>query len=56
LKEITIGLIRQYFPKQTKLAEIPDKQINEVEDKLNNRSRQTLDYQTPNEVYFKEQE
>ena len=27
-----------------------------AEDKLNNRPRKTLGYQTPNEVYFKEQE
>jgi len=31
-----------------------DMQIKEVEDKLSNRPRKTLGYQTPNEVYFKE--
>lgn len=56
LNENTNGLIRQYFPKQTELAKITDKQIQEVEDKLNNRPRKTLGYQTPNEVYFKELE
>ena len=56
LNENTNGLIRQYFPKQMELAKITDEQINQVEAKLNNRPRKTLDYQTPNEVYFKEQE
>lgn len=56
LNENTNGLVRQYFPKKTELAKITDKQIEEVEDKLNNRPRKTLGYRTPNEVYFKEQE
>ncbi len=56
MNENTNGLIRQYFPKQTELAKITDEQINQVEAKLNNRPRKTLGYQTPNEVYFKEQE
>jgi IS30 family transposase len=56
LNENTNGLIRQYFPKQMKFAIITDELINQVEDKLNNRPRKTLGYQTPNEVYFKEQE
>lgn len=56
LNENTNGLIRQYFPKKMELAKIAVEQINEVEDKLNNRPRKTLGYQTPNEVYFKEQE
>ena len=56
VNENTNGLVRQYFPKQMKFDIITDKQINQVEDKLNNRPRKTLGYQTPNEVYFKEQE
>ncbi|MGI8493744.1 MAG: IS30 family transposase, partial [Pyrinomonadaceae bacterium] len=56
LNENTNGLIRQFFPKQTDFATITDKDIQLVEDKLNNRPRKTLNYQTPNEVYFKEQE
>ena len=54
--ENTNGLIRQYFPKHLKFAIITDEQINHVENKLNNRPRKTLNYQTPNEVFFKEQE
>lgn len=56
LNENTNGLIRQYFPKKTEFAKITDEEIKKVEDKLNNRPRKTLGYQTPNEVYFKEQE
>ena len=56
LNENTNGLIRQYFPKQTELAKMTDEQISQVEAKLNDRPRKTLGYQTPNEVYFKEQE
>ncbi len=56
LNENTNGLIRQYFPKKTEFAKISHWQIRHVEWKLNNRPRKTLNYQTPNEVYFKEQE
>lgn len=56
LNENTNGLIRQYFPKQTEFAKITWVQVQRVEDKLNNRPRKRLGYQTPNEIYFKEQE
>lgn len=56
LNENTNGLIRQYFPKKTEFDKITDEEIKIVEEKLNNRPRKTLGYQTPNEVYFKEQE
>ena len=56
VNENTNGLIRQFFPKQTDFATITNIDIKRVEDKLNNRPRKTLGYQTPNEVYFKEQE
>ncbi len=54
--ENTNGLVRQYFPKPMKFATITEKDIKLAEDKLNNRPRKRLGYQTPNEVYFKEQE
>lgn len=54
--ENTNGLVRQYFPKQMKFATLTNKDIKLAEDKLNNRPRKTLGYQTPNEVYFKELE
>jgi IS30 family transposase len=52
LNENTNGLIRQFFPKQMKFDTITVEQIKHVEDKLNNRPRKSLGYQTPNEVYF----
>ena len=55
LNENTNGLLRQYFPKGSEFAKITDQQIQQVEDKLNNRPRKTLGYLTPLEVYFKEQ-
>jgi len=56
LNENTNGLVRQYFPKQTEFDKISHQSVKKVEDKLNNRPRKTLNYRTPNEVYFKEQE
>ena len=56
LNENTNGLIRQFFPKQMKFDTITQEQIKHVEDKLNNRPRKSLGYQTPNEIYFYEKE
>ncbi len=55
LNENTNGLLRQYFPKKNAWPNLSDSYITEVEKKLNNRPRKTLGYQTPNEVYYKEQ-
>ena len=52
LNEHTNGLIREYFPKETEFQEITDKQIVEVQNKLNNRPRKVLGYKTPAEVFF----
>lgn len=54
LNENTNGLVRQYFPKRYEFARISDKDLQQVEDLLNNRPRKTLGYRTPNEVFFKE--
>lgn len=54
--ENTNGLIRQFFPKKTRFDRITGIQVQEVEDKLNNRPRKSLAYRTPNEVYFYEKE
>jgi len=54
LNENTNGLVRQYFPKKYEFARISDKDLQHVEDLLNNRPRKTLGYRTPNEVFFKE--
>jgi IS30 family transposase len=54
LNENTNGLVRQYFPKKYEFARITTKDLQQVEDKLNNRPRKTLGYRTPNEVFFKQ--
>ncbi|WOE69336.1 IS30 family transposase [Hydrogenimonas thermophila] len=52
LNEHTNGLIRQYFPKKRAFDTISDRQIVEVQNKLNNRPRKVLGYKTPTEVFF----
>jgi IS30 family transposase len=54
LNENTNGLLRQYFPKGTDLAQVPDAEVQRVGDLLNNRPRKTLGYRTPNEIFFKQ--
>ena len=51
LNENTNGLVRQYFPKQRKFATISEAEVNTVMQRLNNRPRKTLDFQTPNQVF-----
>lgn len=46
-------LIRQYLPRKTDLAKLTDKDIYDIQEKLNNRPRKCLNYQTPNEVIHK---
>jgi IS30 family transposase len=53
LNENTIGLIRQYFTKNMSLQSVNSKQIAFVENRLNNRPRKTLNYRSPNEVFYK---
>lgn len=45
------GLIREYLPRGTNLREITDETIHEIQERLNNRPRKILGYQTPNEVF-----
>lgn len=54
LNENTNGLVRQYFPKKYDFDKISEKDLQQVEDLLNNRPRKTLGYRTPNEVSFKQ--
>ncbi len=49
--ENTNGLIRQYIPKSRPLESVTDKEIQRIEDRLNNRPRKNLNFKTPNEVY-----
>lgn len=43
-------LIRQYLPRHTDLSKLTDRDIYEIQEKLNNRPRKILNYLTPNEV------
>jgi IS30 family transposase len=54
LNENTNGLVRQYFPKKFDFAKFSAKDLQQVEDRLNNRPRKTLGFRTPNEVFFKQ--
>jgi len=53
LNENTIGLIRQYFPKNMSFRSVDPKEIEFVQNRLNIRPRKTLNYRSPNEVFFK---
>ena len=48
--ENTNGLIRRYLPKGTKFNNIDEKQLQIIQQKLNNRPRKILDYNTPQEM------
>ena len=50
--ENTNGLLRRYFPKRTDFTGIDQITIANVVEKLNNRPRKCLKYQTPQEVFF----
>lgn len=51
--ENTNGLIRQYFPKHRDFTTITQQEINLAMERLNNRPRKRLEYQTPAQVFFK---
>lgn len=53
LNENTNGLVRQYFPKGCDFTKLTQKQVLEVENKLNNRPRKTLNFNTPNEEFLR---
>lgn len=46
-------LIRHYLPRNTDLSQLTDRDIYLIQEKLNNRPRKCLGYQTPNEVINK---
>ncbi len=51
--ENTNGLLRQYFPKGSDFKKITEKDVTNAVEKLNNRPRKCLNYQTPHEVFWK---
>lgn len=50
------GLLRRYLPKGTSFTNLNQSQLNRIIDKLNNRPRKCLGYQTPNEVFLKQRQ
>jgi len=52
--EAIIGILRRWFPKGTNFDEVPDEQIQYVEDWFNNRPMKVLDGKTPNEAFEEE--
>ena len=51
--ENTNKLIRQYIPKGTDISKVTDKRIATIQAKINSRPREKLNFNTPNEVFFK---
>jgi IS30 family transposase len=49
--ENTNGLLRQYFPKFTSLADVTQRRLDAVAAELNGRPRQTLDWMTPSQKF-----
>jgi len=46
------GLLRQYLPKNLDLMTISEQDLQFIMERLNNRPRKSLGFQTPNEVFF----
>lgn len=44
------GLVREYFPKKSNLDTVSEREIYEVQEKLNDRPRKSLNFLTPNEI------
>ena len=47
VNENTNGLLRQYFPKKMSFDTLTDSMVAEAVNKLNNRPRKTLGFETP---------
>ncbi len=52
LNENTNGLLRQYLPKNKSFADLTQKDLAKIVNKLNNRPRKSLGYRTPREAFF----
>ena len=49
--ENTVGLVRQYLPKNTDMLKVSPSKLSDVAAELNERPRKTLDWETPAEAY-----
>lgn len=54
--ENTNGLVRQYLPKGTAFDAVTDADLERIMHRLNTRPRKCLDYQTPAEVFYDNQD
>jgi len=52
LNENTNGLVRQYFPKKTCLISVSDTDVSIAQEKLNQRPRKSLNFDTPKNLFF----
>ena len=52
LNEKTNGLIREFFPKGSPLGKLSQQEVTRVMQTLNTRPRKTLNYLTPNEIFY----
>ena len=52
--ENSIGLVREFFPKRSSLANVTQRDVNLVAELINSRPRKILGYKTPYEVFYKE--
>jgi len=52
--ENTNGLVRQYFPKGTDFRTVSHAEVREVENRLNERPRDCLDFETPAAVFHRQ--
>lgn len=52
LNENTNGLLRQYFPKGISLKDIDNKDVDAAVNKINDRPRKSLKYNTPNSIFI----
>jgi IS30 family transposase len=52
--ENTNGLVREYFPKGTRFSQVTRYEVQAVQDRLNNRPRKRLGFQTPHEAFHQQ--